>query len=117
VKNSGGLKQLRLIRAHPDLAGRASLAGRLTRASTGEQAGAGLDDLSPGEAALFQKHNSAYRKKFGFPFVICARLNKKKAMLDGFDRRLENSRRQEIQAALGEIFKIARFRLHDLLSH
>jgi 2-oxo-4-hydroxy-4-carboxy-5-ureidoimidazoline decarboxylase len=107
-------KQIALICAHPDLVGRAALAGTLTRESTGEQASAGLNALSPEEIALFQKQNAAYREKFGFPFVICARLNKKDAIIAGFERRLKNSPAQEIQAALEEIFKIAELRLRDL---
>ena len=103
-------KQLALIRAHPDLVGRAVL----TAESLREQADAGLGQLSPEEVALFQRHNAAYRDKFGFPFVICARLNKKDAMLAGFERRLPNSREEEIAAALEEIFKIAWLRLRDL---
>ena len=79
-------------------------------------ASAGLNQLSPGEVALFQKNNATYQAKFGFPFVICARLNKKQAILGGFEQRLKNSRAQEIQAALAEIFKIAEFRLRDLVS-
>ncbi|MBW8865470.1 MAG: 2-oxo-4-hydroxy-4-carboxy-5-ureidoimidazoline decarboxylase [Verrucomicrobia bacterium] len=116
VKNSNEDKQLALIRAHPDLVGRLALAGELTKESTGEQASAGLDKLSPEEVALFQKNNAAYKEKFGFPFIICARLNKKEAILTGFERRLKNSREQEIQAALVEIFKIAELRLRDLIS-
>src|SRR6266478_1500318 len=67
VRNAGEEKQLSLIRAHPDLVGRAALAGRLTPASTSEQASAGLDRLTPDEVAGFQKFNHAYREKFGFP--------------------------------------------------
>jgi 2-oxo-4-hydroxy-4-carboxy-5-ureidoimidazoline decarboxylase len=114
VRAAGQEKQLALIRAHPDLVGRAALAGTLTRESTAEQAGAGLTALSPAEIARFQKQNAAYREKFGFPFVVCARLNKKEAILAGFDRRLKNSPAQEISAALEEIFKIAELRLRDL---
>jgi len=114
VRAAGQEMQLALIRAHPDLAGRAALAGTLTRESTGEQAGAGLTALSPAEIARFQKQNAAYREKFGFPFVVCARLNKKEAILAGFERRLKNSPAQEISAALEEIFKIAELRLRDL---
>jgi 2-oxo-4-hydroxy-4-carboxy-5-ureidoimidazoline decarboxylase len=114
VREAPPEKQLALIRAHPDLVGRAALAGTLTRESTGEQASAGLNTLSPAEITLFQKQNAAYRKQFGFPFVICARLNKKAAILAGFEHRLKNSPPQEIQAALGEIFKIAELRLRDL---
>ena len=114
VRAAGHEKQLALIRAHPDLVGRAALAGTLTRESTGEQASAGLSALSPAEIATFQKQNAAYREKFGFPFVICARLNKKEAILAGFEQRLKNSPAQEIEAALEEIFKIAELRLRDL---
>ena len=116
VKNADQASQLALISAHPDLVGRAALAGLLTRESTGEQASAGLNQLTPEEVALFQKQNAAYKDRFGFPFVICARLNKKEAMLVGFEQRLKNSREAEINAALSEIFKIAELRLHDLLS-
>jgi len=63
----------------------------------------------------FQKYNACYRERFGFPFVICARLNKKKAILDALPVRLQNSREQEIEAALREIFKIAELRLKDLV--
>jgi 2-oxo-4-hydroxy-4-carboxy-5-ureidoimidazoline decarboxylase len=115
VENSGEEKQLALIRAHPDLVGRAAREGTLTRESTSEQASAGLNQLSPVETELFQKQNAAYKKKFGFPFVICARLNKKSAILKGFQLRLQNSHAQEIKTALEEIFKIAELRLRDLI--
>jgi 2-oxo-4-hydroxy-4-carboxy-5-ureidoimidazoline decarboxylase len=115
VKNSSEEKQLALIRAHPDLVGKIALAGQLTKESTNEQASAGLNKLSPEEIELFQKQNAAYKNKFGFPFVICARLNKKAAILAGFETRLKNSREQEIKTALEEIFKIAELRLRDLI--
>lgn len=116
VNQSSDDEKLSLIRAHPDLVGKAALAGTLTRESTGEQASAGLNQLSTEEIALFQKQNAAYREKFGFPFVICARLNKKDAIIAGFEKRLQNSPAQEIETALGEIFKIAELRLRDLIS-
>jgi OHCU decarboxylase len=116
VEHSGETEQLALIGAHPDLVGRAALAGTLTRESTGEQASAGLNALSPAEVALFQKQNAAYQNQFGFPFVICVRLNKKEAILAGFERRLQNSREAEIKTALEEIFKIAKLRLQDLIA-
>ena len=75
-----------------------------------------MDKLSTEEAALFDKYNHEYRERFGFPFVICARQNKKEAMLAGFERRLKNSPDQEIAAALAEILKIAELRLHDWIS-
>ncbi len=117
VRQAGEEKQLALIRAHPDLAGRAALAGELTRESAGEQAKAGLNQLTREEMNLFQKQNAAYKDKFDFPFVICARLNKKEAILTGFERRLKNDRSEEIKTALEEICKIAELRLHDLITH
>ena len=116
VAGAGEEKQLVLIGAHPDLVGRAVQDGTLTPASTHEQASAGLNQLTPEEIAAFQKFNAAYRDQFGFPFIICARLNKKEAILAAFPRRLENSRTGEIQAALDEISKIARLRLDDLVT-
>ena len=117
VTDASEAQHLALIRAHPDLVGKLALAGQLTKESTSEQAGAGLGNLKPEEVALFQQNNAAYKEKFGFPFVICARLNKKEAILNGFKVRLQNSREQEIQAALVEIFKIAELRLRDLTQH
>ncbi|HTY88931.1 MAG TPA: 2-oxo-4-hydroxy-4-carboxy-5-ureidoimidazoline decarboxylase [Candidatus Acidoferrum sp.] len=117
VTRAGEEKQLALICAHPDLVGRAALAGKLTRESASEQAGAGLDRLSPEEIAWFEKSNAAYREKFGFPFVICARRNHKEAIVQGLTARLQHSRAQEIKTALEEIFKIAELRLRDLISN
>lgn len=104
-------EKLQLIRAHPDLVGRAVL----TPESQHEQRSAGLGELSPDEIGRFRKYNGEYRDKFGFPFVICARLNKKEAILQAFPARLRNTREQEIETALGEICKIASLRLQDLL--
>jgi 2-oxo-4-hydroxy-4-carboxy-5-ureidoimidazoline decarboxylase len=115
VRSAGEEKQLALIRAHPDLVGRMAAAGQLTPESSREQASAGLDQLTSGEVAQFQSNNAAYQAKFGFPFVICARLNPKAAILSGFQSRLNHSREQEIQTALAEIFKIAELRLNDLI--
>lgn len=115
VAQAGETRQVALIHAHPDLVGCAALAGSLTTASAQEQASAGLDHLSADDIVLFQKHNASYRERFGFPFVICARLNKKEAILAAFPVRLANSREQEIRAALAEIGKIARLRLEDLI--
>ena len=108
-------QQVALIEAHPDLVGRAALAGTLTQASTREQASAGLDRLSPEEIAAFTRFNQAYRERFGFPFVICARENKKESILAGFATRLQHTRDQEIQIALGEIAKICWLRLQDTI--
>jgi OHCU decarboxylase len=106
-------QQIALLQAHPDLVGRAALEGTLSQESTGEQAAAGLNQLSPEEIATFTRLNAAYRDRFGFPFVICARENKKDSILAGFTARLHNSRDQEIAIALGEVAKICSLRLHD----
>jgi 2-oxo-4-hydroxy-4-carboxy-5-ureidoimidazoline decarboxylase len=108
-------QQVELLRAHPDLVGRAALAGTLSPSSTGEQAAAGLTDLSPKEIATFTRSNAAYAERFGFPFVICARENKKESILAGFAARLQHTREQEIAIALGEVAKICALRLHDLV--
>ncbi|QBD78746.1 2-oxo-4-hydroxy-4-carboxy-5-ureidoimidazoline decarboxylase [Ktedonosporobacter rubrisoli] len=108
-------QQVELLRSHPDLVGRAALAGTLTPESTGEQAAAGLNRLSPEEIATFNRLNLAYRNRFAFPFVICARENKKESILAGFTTRLKHTREQEISIALGEVAKICYLRLLDLL--
>ena len=111
VRSSRDEEKLALIRAHPDLVGRAML----TSESKAEQASAGLGELTPDEVALFQQYNAQYRERFGFPFVICARLNKREAILRAFPARLEQSREAEMQTALNEIYKIAELRLRDLV--
>ncbi len=109
-------EKLELIGAHPDLVGRLAKEGRLTAESGSEQSAAGLTALSPEDAAAFDRYNDAYRLRFGFPFVICARENKKDAILAAFPVRLRNTQAQEIAAALAEIAKIARLRLFDAVS-
>ncbi len=112
VQRASEAEQLGLIRAHPDLVGRVVL----TAESQGEQRAAGLADLSPEEVALFDRYNREYKTRFAFPFVICARLNKKDAILAAFPVRLQNSPETERATALAEIEKIARLRLADLIT-
>lgn len=109
-------RQLALIRAHPDLAGRMAQQKKLTAESAREQASVGLDQLSDAELANFEKLNAAYRERFGFPFVICARLNARDAILWAMQERLKNTPEEEHAAALGEIEKIAWLRLQDVLN-
>ena len=111
VRQSPEERQIALIRAHPDLVGRAVL----TAESQGEQTAAGLMDLTPEEAARFKEYNAEYKARLGFPFVICARLNKKDAILAAFPQRLRHTPAQERATALEEIYKIARLRLDDLI--
>lgn len=109
-------QQLALIRAHPDLAGRAAVRGELTAESTGEQASAGLDQCSAEELQRFQTLNSAYLEKFGFPFVMAVRGRDRYAILAAFEERLLNDPATEFQRALEEINAIARLRLQALAS-
>lgn len=107
-------RQLALIRAHPDLAGKAAIAGDLTPESTREQASAGLNQLTPDEYARFTQLNDSYRARFNFPFIVCVREHTKQSILENFAVRLSQPVDQEIETALGEIAKIARLRLNDL---
>jgi len=111
VDNASSERQLALIRAHPDLAGKASIAGTLTADSTTEQASAGLDQCSPVEFARFQALNSGYWEKFGFPFVMAVRGSMRADILSAFEARLQNDYDEEFEMALAEIHKIARLRL------
>ena len=116
VADAAADEQLALIRAHPDLVGRLAREGRLTAASTGEQAAAGLDALSASEVDAFEQFNREYRNRFGFPFVICARENRKDAILAAFPVRLGHTAEQERVTALAEIGKIGRLRLLNAVS-
>ena len=116
IEGATAREQLALISAHPDLVGRMARMGALSRESSGEQAAAGLRELTEAEVALFDRYNRDYREKFGFPFVICARENRKDAILAAFPSRLAHTRDQEIAAALAEIGKIARLRLWDAVT-
>lgn len=111
VRRAGEARQLDLIRAHPDLVAR----GALSAESSREQAAAGLVGLAPDEIARFERYNTAYKARFGFPFVICARRHHKDAILAAFEARLSNDRPREIASALEQIFQIAELRLADLL--
>ena len=107
-------RQLALIRAHPDLAGKAALAGEVTEASKEEQSGAGLNRLSEDEYRRFHKLNTTYRERFGFPFILAVRNHDKSSILEAFEERLTNEPATEKNRALAEIAKIARFRLAAL---
>ncbi len=114
VDNASPEQQLELIRAHPDLASRAEVAGALTPESTSEQASAGLDQCSADEFARFQALNAAYWEKFGFPFVMAVRGRERAEILDSFAMRLKNDYSVEFETALLEIHKIARLRLETM---
>jgi len=116
VEGATEAEKVGLIAAHPDLVGRFAREGRLTAESTAEQRAAGLDSLNAEEVVLFERYNQTYRERFGFPFVICARENRKETILSAFPVRLEHSRAEEIASALAEIAKIARLRLLDAVA-
>jgi len=107
-------RQVALVRAHPDLAGKAAIEGTLTPDSRREQSSAGLDRLTPGEYEALTSANAAYRERFGFPFVVCVREHTKESILRVAAERLEHTHDEEVRVALGEIAKIARLRLEDL---
>lgn len=111
-------QQLALIWAHPDLVGRAALAGTLSKDSTAEQHAAGLsaDALTPDEIVRFRELNAAYGERFGFPFVICARENRKESILLGLTERSAHDLETEIASAIREIERIAWHRLDALVS-
>jgi 2-oxo-4-hydroxy-4-carboxy-5-ureidoimidazoline decarboxylase len=106
-------EQLALIRAHPELAGKAAIDRTLTDASAAEQASAGLDRLTPDEYDRFHALNAAYRDRFGFPFIICVRLTDKAGILAAMEQRLANGRETEVATALAEIGKIVHLRLEQ----
>ena len=109
-------EQLALLRAHPDLAGKAARAGTMTTDSTREQAGAGLDRMSDAEYARFDRLNGAYRDKFGFPFIVAVRRHTRETILAAYEARLKNDRDTEMKTALQEVGIITRLRLDALLA-
>ncbi|WP_405221578.1 2-oxo-4-hydroxy-4-carboxy-5-ureidoimidazoline decarboxylase [Lentisalinibacter sediminis] len=114
VEDAGRERQLALIRAHPDLAGKASVAGTLTEESTAEQQSAGLDQCTPEEYERFQRLNEAYHRRFGCPFVMAVRGASRGDILAAFGERLGNAPETEFRRALDEIHRIARLRLDQM---
>lgn len=109
-------QKMALIEAHPDLAGRLAQAGRLTAASTAEQASAGLDLLSDAERARFIALNEQYKARFGMPFIMAVKGRSKEEILEAFAERLQNDRTSEIATALKQIERIALLRLKEIFS-
>jgi 2-oxo-4-hydroxy-4-carboxy-5-ureidoimidazoline decarboxylase len=109
-------ERLTLIRAHPELAGKAAIAGALTPESRLEQGRAGLDQLTKAELAQFRRLNAAYGARFGFPFIICARVNDKTSILAAMERRLANTFDEETAEAMAQIALIGRYRLADAVA-
>jgi OHCU decarboxylase len=107
-------RKLALIRAHPDLAGKAAIAGGLTDASSDEQSSAGIDQCTPEEYEQFQSLNAQYKDKFGFPFVMAVRDSNRSDVLRAFAKRIRNDEASEFATAITEIHKIARLRLEAM---
>src|SRR4051794_16450417 len=108
--------RLALIRAHPDLAGKAAIAGEITPESTREQSAAGLDRLTAQQHAEILALTAAYRERFGFPFVVCAREHTAESIIAAARERLAEDPDVEERTALAEIAKIAALRLDDLVA-
>ncbi len=111
VRQADAELQVALIRSHPDLGARA----RMSDASTGEQAGAGLDRLTPVEFERLQRLNAAYREKFGFPFIYAVKGSTKHDILNALEERLAGDPASERANALAQIYRIAQFRLEDTI--
>ncbi|MDR3700901.1 MAG: 2-oxo-4-hydroxy-4-carboxy-5-ureidoimidazoline decarboxylase [Candidatus Sulfopaludibacter sp.] len=111
VESATHEEQLALLRAHPDLGARA----RMSEASTGEQAGAGLDQLTPQEFETLQQFNGTYRRKFGFPFLYAVKGAAMHDILVALAVRLDSQPEEEFRQALWEVYRIAWFRLEALV--
>ena len=116
IERAGAEAQLKLIEAHPELAGKAAVRGELTEESTREQSGVGLDRCSPEEFAKLQKLNDEYKQKFGFPFIVAVRGHSRQSIIALFEQRLANDRETELQECLRQVYRIGQLRLEDLLS-
>jgi len=111
VADASEAEQQALLRAHPDLGTRA----RISEASTGEQRGAGLDRLTPDEFARLRRLNDEYRERFGFPFLFAVKGSTKHDVLAALEARVTRMREEEFAEALQQVYKIARFRLEEML--
>ncbi|MBQ5965409.1 allantoate amidohydrolase [Massilia sp. ZL223] len=120
VDTAGEDARLALLRAHPELAGKAAIAGELTAESTSEQASSGLNRCTPEEYTALQDLNAQYKDKFGFPFILAVkgptgRGLSRRAVIDTFARRLKNQRDDELRECLRQVHRIAEIRLNELL--
>ena len=116
VRSASAEEKLKLLRAHPELAGKAAIDGTLTTASQAEQASAGLDRMLREEFQELTTLNTQYTDKFGFPFIICVRMTTKTGILQALRLRLQNSPEQEFSTALDEVKQIAALRVEGILS-
>jgi len=115
VWSAPAASQIALLRAHPELAGKAALRGELTAESTLEQSGAGLAHCSAEELTRLTALNAAYNAKFGFPFILAVKGYDRAGILSEFERRVERDPSIEFEEALKQVARITRFRLDALL--
>ncbi|MFP6696668.1 MAG: 2-oxo-4-hydroxy-4-carboxy-5-ureidoimidazoline decarboxylase [Alphaproteobacteria bacterium] len=113
LRNSTKAEQISVLCAHPDLAGKAAVAGELTDESRNEQAGAGLDSLSAAEFERFTNLNNAYKAAFNFPFIFAVKGATKAMILASFEDRVGNGREMEFTNAVDNVCRIFRFRIED----
>lgn len=111
VRDAGAEERLRLLRAHPELAGREAQGGSMTEHSGAEQISAGLDRLSSAELRQMTALNAVYRARHGFPFIVCVRHYTKAGILAELARRTARPTDAEIEEALAQIAVIAGLRL------
>ena len=116
IGEAGADRQHELLRQHPDLAGKAAMAGALTEDSAREQAGAGLDRLTAEEFERFTAFNTAYRARHGIPFILAVRGATKDDILAAFEQRSGNTPEEELVGALEQVCRIVRFRIEDRVS-
>ncbi|MDH4134646.1 MAG: 2-oxo-4-hydroxy-4-carboxy-5-ureidoimidazoline decarboxylase [Gammaproteobacteria bacterium] len=115
IEAAGEAAQLALLRAHPELAGKAAVRGELTAESTREQSGAGLSQCSPEEFAKLQRLNADYNAKFGFPFIVAVRGHTRHSIIALFEQRLSNDPAREMREGLQQVYRIGLLRLQDLV--
>ena len=116
ARNAPLPSQLTLLQSHPDLAGKEAQAGAMTASSVYEQASAGLNALSKAEVARISELNTAYKQKFGFPFIIAVRMHTKEGIFFDFSRRLQNDTQTEYANDLQNVYAITRLRLDKMLT-
>lgn len=116
IDQASDAEQLDILRNHPELAGKAAIAGELTADSKKEQSGAGLDRLTPAEYERFHALNRAYTAKFGFPFILAVKGRTKDEILAAFQARVAHDRATELRTALDQVGRIIGFRVADLVA-
>ena len=116
VDRASEAQKLALLRAHPELAGKAAVRGEMTRDSVSEQSGAGLSQCSPEEFARLTELNARYNARFGFPFILAVKGYDRAGIIGEFARRVDNDRATEFGECLAQIARITRFRLDALVT-